>query len=117
MYEEFAWIFKEDFKQGTEEMMDEFLLSTQELKLFLSKLLQIALYMVLNDPPIKFIKVIKEYHLFSKSKFYCLDGFPKDNNPCLTILPAPKWDKINYMGIKPTVLVLEQDDVDKEILE
>lgn len=68
--------------------------------------------MVLNDPPIKFIKQIKEFYNFTKTKFYCLDGFPKENNPCLIVLPAPKWDKINYMGIKPTVLVLEFDDVD-----
>jgi len=68
--------------------------------------------MLLNDPPLTFFKQPEEYHLFLKTDFYCLDGFPKEKNPCIVILPPPKWDKIAYMGIKPTVLVLEKEDID-----
>jgi len=58
--------------------------------------------MVLNDPPIMLpmpiweerkekVDILEKYEfwMFKKSNYYCIDGFVKDNCPCVVVLPPP----------------------------
>jgi len=68
--------------------------------------------MVLNKPSLELenVEEADEYPPFDKNKFYCLDGFPKEGNPCVTVIPSPVKEGVGvYMGIKPTVLVLNDE--------
>jgi hypothetical protein len=60
--------------------------------------------MVLNEPPIEmslmqanerlgsnskgFLEKF-EFWMFNKTDYYCIDGFPKEGNPCVVVLPPP----------------------------
>ena len=73
--------------------------------------------MILDDPEIE-VDLLSHSHLdkakfettiYDKDKHHCLDGFPKNGNPCVIILDWPMWDNVAYMGIRPSVLVISDD--------
>ena len=74
--------------------------------------------MVLNKPQIELQNSSENfiYKNFKKKEYYCLDGFPKENNPCIIVMQPPKRDNYVFMGIKPSVLVLAKEDVNPEVL-
>ena len=53
--------------------------------------------------------------MFNKSDHYCIDGFPKEGNPCVVVLPPPFRAGYIYQSIKPAVIVLEDGGVNNEI--
>ena len=53
--------------------------------------------MELSDPQITFEQTPElEFSKFSKSGFYCIDGFPKDDLPCVVVLKPPMRGKYVY---------------------
>ena len=78
---------------------------------------ELALAMLLNTPQLSlpFAPSI-HYQRFSKTSFYCVDGFPKEGAPCAVVLPAPQREGYAYVGIRPSVVVLGKD-VGNEVLE
>ena len=70
---------------------------------FLRAIVKLELHMVLNDPPIEmhlmpvnqrlgenkgFLDKF-EFWMYNKTDYYCIDGFPKEGNPCVVVLPPP----------------------------
>ena len=43
--------------------------------------------------------------MFSKSDFYCIDGFPTEGMPAVVVLPTPLRDGYIYQGLRPAVIV------------
>lgn len=87
-----------------DDAMDEFEdnISTPDFKRFVRAVMKLSLHMVLNDPPIllnmecwesrktKDILIEKfEFWMYNKNDYYCIDGFPKEGNPCVVVLPPP----------------------------
>ena len=80
--------------------------------------------MALNDPPIEMSMVginqrvgrekpyleKFEFWMYNKTDYYCIDGFPKEGNPCVVVLPPPYRQGYVYQGIKPAVIVLSESD-------
>ena len=62
--------------------------------------------MVLQVPPLE-LNFNRLEASFSKEGHYCIDGFCKDSDACLIVLPAPSRDGVPYMGIKPSVMPKE----------
>lgn len=65
--------------------------------------------MILSANPITWSKTASfDFKLFKKNEFYCIDGFPKDDLPCVVIYPPPMINKGKhvYQGIKPAVITL-----------
>ena len=44
--------------------------------------------------------------MYNKNDYYCIDGFPREGNPCVVVLPPPYRSGYVYQGIKPAVIVL-----------
>lgn len=112
----------EERRDEAEEMLEENLF-TPDFKKFYQAVLRLCLHMNLNDPPIKIFSLSieerkqKESHLekfdlwmFTKNDYYCIDGFPKEGNPCAIVLPPPFRAGYVYQGIKPAVIVFESKD-------
>jgi len=55
--------------------------------------------MILHDPELKINKEVS-YELFNQKWDYCIDGFPKQEKPCIVIIGAPLRKGIPYMGLK-----------------
>jgi hypothetical protein len=72
----------------------------------------LCIFMVLHDPmllfPINsFDKRTLMYHFFCKSDYVNIDGFAKEQSPCIVILPPPMLRSNNvYQGIKPAVYII-----------
>ncbi|CDW71805.1 UNKNOWN [Stylonychia lemnae] len=103
-------------------------ISTPDFKRFVRAVFKLSLHMVLNDPPIllsmecwetrqvKTILIQKfEFWMYNKNDYYCIDGFPKEGNPCVVVLPPPYRQGYVYQGIKPAVIVL--DDPSDEVVD
>lgn len=86
--------------------------------------------MILNDPPIlmsmeswdtrkeKAVLVEKfEFWMFNKNDYYCIDGFPKEGYPCVVVLPPPFRQGYVYQGIKPAVIVLDDESASHELMD
>jgi len=69
---------------------------------FVRAAFKLNLHMFLNDPPISMgvqphsQRVEKqslieqfEFWMYNKNDYYCIDGFPKEGNPCVVVLPPP----------------------------
>lgn len=87
---------------------------------FFKAVMKLNLHMFLNDPPISVAAMsIKErkqkegilekfdFWMYSKNDYYCIDGFPKEGNPCAIVLPPPYRSGYVYQGIKPAVIVID----------
>jgi hypothetical protein len=85
------------------EMFVENVESTDFLR-FLRAIVKLELHMVLNEPPIEMSLMSVnerlgqnnkgfldkfEFWMFNKTDYYCIDGFPKEGNPCVVVLPPP----------------------------
>ena len=83
--------------------------------------------MVLNDPIIDLklqgwmnfqtgeaTTILDKFEFFEyyKSSHYCIDGFTKEKNGCVVVLPSPMRSGYVYQAIKPSVLVFEKVDAD-----
>lgn len=61
-------------------------MNSEEFRDFASTLIKIILHMELSEPSIEFWSTEKLiYKKFRKSDFYCIDGFPKDDLPCVIV--------------------------------
>ena len=98
-----------------EEDLNEFF-ESPDLKVSAEQMFYLGLHMNLNEPKLTFESGKCEYTRFNQLKHYCIDGFPKAANPCSIVIPPPKRNDKVYMGIKPSVLVLSEDDISEEIL-
>ena len=91
----------EERKEEAYDLLEDNLFST-DFKKFFREVLRLCLHMTLNDPPIKVLsQSIKErnmkesvlqkfdFWMYSKNDYYCIDGFPKEGNPCAIVLPPP----------------------------
>ena len=74
--------------------------------------------MRINDPIITLVNhplpinstKIEEFTLYhyDHDAFYCIDGFPRNGNPCVIILSNPKVNEGSFAGIKPTVIAFQK---------
>ena len=44
-----------------------------------------------------------------------IDGFAKEDNPCIIIIPSVMRNNFPYTGIKPAVLMLDDEYLTEEI--
>ena len=90
--------------------------SNPDFKKCLIHVHRMCLHMVLNDPQIYFsLSDEFEYHKFDRLQYYCIDGFPKDNTPCVVVLDYPRKENDPYLDIKKSILIL--NDPSEEIIE
>ena len=100
-------------------------LSTSEFETFFKVVLDLNLHMVLNDPQITLDLVPHEqraqqsdlltrfdFFMFFKQDYYCIDGFPTEGMPAVVVLPTPLRDGYVYQGLKPAVIVFNQDNLE-----
>lgn len=46
------------------------------------------------------------FYKFYADKFFIIDGFEKEGNPCFIVIGQPKMGKGSFAGLKPGVIVL-----------
>ena len=51
---------------------------------------------------------------FDQKQHYCIDGFANQEKQCVVVLPSPMMNGYPFMGIKTTVLIVEDRGVKKE---
>jgi len=56
-----------------------------------------------------------DYCSFRKDERYCVDGFAKDSAASIVVVPAVMRERFPFNGIKPAVLILQENFVTKEI--
>ena len=101
---------------------------------FLRAIVKLQLHMVLNEPPIEmsmqpvaqrlavgqnksaFLECF-EFWLYNKTDYYCIDGFPREGNPCVVVLPPPYRQGYVYQGIKPAVIVLGENEMGNVLVD
>ena len=79
---------------------------------FVQTIHKIVLHIELSNPPLSLDlslhsdreskpAISDRYDLrsFKKADYYCIDGFPKENLPCVVILPSPMRAGYVYQGI------------------
>lgn len=112
--EKIETIRQEDWDLDEEDLAEFY--ESEDLQTSAEQMFHLGLHMSLNEPKLTFEAGKCEYTRFNQLKHYCIDGFPKAANPCTIVIPPPKRKDKVYMGIKPSVLVLDQDDISEEIL-
>jgi hypothetical protein len=94
---------------------------------FLRAIVKLQLHMVLNEVPIEMMlqpvekrsNIVDEaqllncyeFWMYNKTDYYCIDGFPREGNPCVVVLPPPYRQGYVYQGIKPAVIVLSENEL------
>jgi hypothetical protein len=78
------------------------ILQERNFKEFYGRIQQLYVYMALND--ISFPQNTCSKLTFNKSLHTCVDGFPKQNEECYLVLPAPIKCGSAYQGIKCVVI-------------
>ena len=106
---------REEYQEQFEEMLE-----TDDFSKFVNNVFYLCLFMLLNDPPLRVpIEGFKNrkfiYKKFKKNDYICVDGFAKENSPCLVLLPAVTRNNYPYNGIKPSVLILQEDFITPKI--
>ena len=106
---------REEYQEQFEEMLE-----TDDFSKFVNNVFYLCLFMLLNDPPLRVpLESFKNrkfiYKKFKKNDFICVDGFAKENSPCLVLLPAVTRNNYPYNGIKPSVLILQEDFITSKI--
>jgi hypothetical protein len=109
----------EERKEEAQELLDDNI-NSPDFKKFFRAVMRLSLHMFLNDPPIQVAtqtivernkqasKLDKfDFWMYSKNDYYCIDGFPKEGNPCAIVLPPPYRQGYIYQGIKPAVVVID----------
>lgn len=100
-------------------------ISSQEFESFFKVVIELTLHMVLNEPQITLelidssVRLSKsqiieryEFQRFSKQDFYCIDGFPSESMPAVVVLPTPMRDGYIYQGLKPAVIVFNEENLE-----
>jgi len=91
----------EQRKKEAQSLLDDNLFS-QDFKKFFRAVMRLCLHMSLNDPPIKVQQLSIQdrnakselihkfdFWMYNKNDYYCIDGFPKEGNPCAIVLQPP----------------------------
>lgn len=85
-------------------------MKSKSFKELLNIMFKLSIYMILHDPVlIPKIKEYKEreleYFYFAKNDYINIEGFGKEQSPCILILNPPVFskNKYPYQGIKPAV--------------
>ena len=92
-------------------------LNSTQINKFIKEIYSLCVYMHLHDPPL-IMKTSTDliYNYFNKNEFINIEGFPKENSVCLTILNPPMLREGKYFkGLKPAVYICENPT--KEIIE
>ena len=82
---------------------------------------KICIYMILHEPKLtfdlqKYSQRKMKYFYFNENDFINVDGFIKENNPCIILLSAPLLkNKFNFHDLRAPVYIL--DNADKNIIE
>ena len=99
--EEFKSEIEEIKKRNHEESIDESdlddILASSELKSCVKLIFKLNFHMILNEPEIKIDLVSKDNlssirlqpQAYDKDKHLCLDGFPREGNPCVVVINSP----------------------------
>ena len=114
-------VFKVEIREEYQEQFEE-MLETDDFNKFVSSVFYLCLYMLLNDPPLRVpIENFKNrkfvYKRFKKNDYICVDGFAKENSACLVLLPAVVRNNYPYNGIKPSVLILQDEFLTPKIMK
>ena len=99
----------------------EDLVNSDELKQLCKQFYLLSLYINLNDPALKLeIDNFKQrkftYVNFSKNDLICIDGFAKEDSCCIILIPFVMRNNHAYNGIKPAVLILQENAVSQNII-
>lgn len=107
-------------------------IKTKPFKELISLMFKLSIYMILHDPVlVPKITDYKEreldYYFYSKNDFINIEGYGKEQAPCIVILNPPVFqkNKYSYQGIKPAICmaanltpeILEKCDKNKVIKE
>lgn len=96
-------------------------LDSKGFKSFICSAFKLCIYMLLHEPRLTInIQTHTNRHLcyyyYNKSDFMNIEGFAKENSPCIVILPPPLLrSNFSYQGIKPAVYIVA--DITDEIKE
>lgn len=110
-----------------EDLIDDFEdnISSDDFVTFVKTVIDLNLHMILNDPPIT-VKLLTskereqkddvlqkfDFWQFKKADYYCIDGFPTEGMPGVVVLPPPYRGNYIYQGLKPAVIVLNNDNLE-----
>lgn len=92
-------------------------LDSVQINKFIREIYSLCIYMHLHDPPL-IMKTSTDliYNYFNKNEYINIEGFPKENSVCLTILNPPMLREGKFFkGLKPAVYICENPT--KEIIE
>ena len=111
--------FKVEIRDEYQEQFDD-LLEMEDFSKLVQSVFYLCLFMLLSDPvlrvPIENFKNRKfTYKRFKKNDYICVDGFARENSPCLVLLPPVTRNNHPYNGIKPSVLILQEDFITSKI--
>ncbi len=95
-------------------------INSKGFELFVQNSFKLCIYMLLHDPQLMFnIPTYDKrrliYNYYNKTDFLNIDGFGKEQTPCLIILPPPLLrSNFAYQGLKPAVYMINNSN--EEIL-
>ena len=91
------------------------LTETTEFERFLKNMHNLAVHMLLNDPPleISFPANIECVTISKHDDYSYIDGFPVGNPEALIVVPGVRRNTHAYAGIKPSVLIVNSKCVDQ----
>ena len=92
------------------------LLITAEFEKFVKNMHNIAVNMLLNDPPldIRFSENPEYVTVTKPDDYYCIDGFPLENPEAIIVVPCVMRNNQIYAGIKPSVLIISKNNKNNE---
>ena len=130
-YEHLIWE-SDDGIQITDDLED--MIHSDEFLRCLDSMYALAVNMKLNNPPITLellefdqikrdsysldsIEFLSNFQImkFNKAKYEWIDGFPKEKELCLQVLNAPKKWNSSLLGIKPSVVMLDKENITDKI--
>ena len=97
-------------------------MESKSFKALLNIIFKLSIYMILHDPVLipkikKYSERELEYFYYTKNDYINIEGFGKDQSPCILILNPPVFskNKYPYQGIKPAVCMAA--NVNKNIID
>jgi hypothetical protein len=93
-------------------------INSKGFSLFIQNSFKLCIYMLLHDPQLLFnISEYEKrklvYNFYNKNDFLNIDGFGKEQTPCLMILPPPLLrSNFAYQGLKPAVYMIVNSNED-----
>ena len=66
---------------------------------------------MLVNPELKLDICEPDYSIFKfeKDQYFCIDGFPNSDSNCMMVMCPPMLGDYPYLGIKPCIIVVEDD--------